>query len=84
MSDKRLPIKLKVHPKYFDATMSGLKMFEIRKNDRDFRDGDILILQEWDPVTESYTGENLEVAVTYLTDFAQKDGYVVMGIHRTS
>jgi len=40
---------LKTWPLYFAAVSSGKKTFEIRKNDRDFKVGDILILKEFIP-----------------------------------
>lgn len=40
---------LKIWPKYFDPVLSGIKTYEVRKNDRDFRFGDRLVLKEWDP-----------------------------------
>lgn len=36
--------ELKILPEYFEAVTSGRKQFEIRKNDRDFKVGDQLIL----------------------------------------
>ena len=38
-------IELKILPEYFEAVKSGKKTFELRKNDRDFCVGDILILR---------------------------------------
>lgn len=70
--------KLKTLPKYFKAQILGNKQFEVRKNDRYFHVGDILILEEWD---NKYTGSVLYVRVTYmLKEFdGLKDGYVVLG-----
>lgn len=34
----------------------GVKRFEVRKNDRDFKVGDILVLQEYDPEADTYIG----------------------------
>jgi ASC-1-like (ASCH) protein len=72
--------ELKIEPPYFQAVLDGRKRFEIRKNDRDFEVGDMLLLKEYDPVKEKYTGWELKVNVLYITDYAQQPGYVVMSI----
>jgi ASC-1-like (ASCH) protein len=70
---------LKIHPEYYKAVVTGKKTFEIRKNDRDYHVGDKLFLNEFDPIKEEYTGRRTRVIVTYLTNYAQIDNYVVMG-----
>jgi hypothetical protein len=45
--------ELKIWPQYFDAVMTGRKNFEVRKNDRGFQAGDVVILREWDPTIVS-------------------------------
>jgi hypothetical protein len=72
--------ELKTWPEYFDAVRDGRKTFEIRRNDRGFKVGDVLVLQEFDPETQKYSGEMASFCVTYLTDFGQTAGNVVMGI----
>ncbi|EKZ0538887.1 TPA: DUF3850 domain-containing protein [Listeria monocytogenes] len=69
--------ELKIAPEYFEAVTEGRKTFEIRKNDRDFQVGDTLILREWDG---GYSGKEELFDVIYMTDYAQKDNYVVLGI----
>lgn len=57
---------LKTWPNYFGAVMSGAKTFEARVDDRGFDVGDRLMLREWEPFTEMYTGRELERYVTYI------------------
>jgi hypothetical protein len=38
--------KLKIDTAVFELLTSGKKTFELRKNDRDYKEGDILILRE--------------------------------------
>lgn len=72
--------ELKSWPEFFDAVRDGSKTFEIRRNDRDYRVGDLLELRRWSPLEERYTGEQLLVRVTYMTDFFQHPTVVVMGV----
>ncbi|EAK9780846.1 ASCH/PUA domain-containing protein [Listeria monocytogenes] len=69
--------ELKILSEYFWDIAEGRKTFEIRKNDRDFQVGDTLILLEWDDMD---TGLYTVVEVVYMTDYEQKDGFVVLGI----
>lgn len=70
--------RLKIMPEYFRAVQRKLKRFEIRKNDRGYKVGDGLLLQEFKD--NQYTGKELNAVITYMTDYAQRKGYVVMGI----
>lgn len=87
--------KLKLFPEYFDAVVNGIKTFEIRKNDRDYKVGDTLRLYEFDPKEEEFRAKSsrlpetrtCDVAVTYIItheDFPDgiPEDYCVMGIRR--
>jgi ASC-1-like (ASCH) protein len=72
--------QLKILPEYFQAIAEGEKTFEIRRNDRDYQVGDELFLNEFDPEKQKYTGRREKVKVSYITDYAQVENYIVMGI----
>lgn len=69
--------KLKIAPEYFEAQKKGIKKFEIRKNDRDFKVGDLIELAEFKD--GKFTDRTLLCQITYITDYAQQPGYVVFG-----
>ena len=48
---------LKTWPPYFREVKANRKTFELRRNDRDFRQGDILVLVEFDPETGTESGD---------------------------
>ena len=70
--------KLKILPEYFNKVITGEKTFEIRKNDRNFQVGDYILLQEF--FEESYTDREQRVKITYITNYAQQEDYVVMSV----
>jgi ASC-1-like (ASCH) protein len=69
---------LKILPEYYNAVRYGAKTFEIRKDDRNYEVGDTLILKEYE--NDSFTGNLIRAVVTYITDYAQTDDYIVMAI----
>jgi len=73
--------KLKTLNPYFEDVYKRAKTFEVRRNDRDFKVGDILELNEW--TGTGFTGRGIAANVTYiLSDPAYcKDGFVILGIH---
>ena len=81
---------LKTWPEFFDAVRIGIKKFELRKDDRNFCVGDLLLLQEYDPGTGRYVSEEGEhaintvvVSVTYiLRGFGIPEDHCVMSIER--
>lgn len=56
-----------VQPFFFDV-LSGNKTFEIRRNDRDYQVGDLVILQEYDMKGHFYSGQEIRVRITYMLE----------------
>ena len=74
--------ELKTWPQYFAAVRSGKKRFEIRRNDREFAVGDVLVLREFDPEQDVYTGQVEERQITFLLseeDYGVIHGFVAIG-----
>ncbi len=75
---------LKCAPQYFAALLDGSKTFEIRRNDRDYKQCDTLLLHEVDSLngaTILYTGRTLIFDVTYVTTDPEfvLPGFAVLG-----
>lgn len=72
---------LKTKPKYFNAILSGLKTFELRKSDRNYHINDELILAEYDT---TFTGRKVSARISYILnvgDICQEAAnYVILGL----
>lgn len=76
--------KLKTWPLPFAAVCSGRKTHEVRVNDRCFEVGDGILLEEFNPDTQRYTGATCLVAITYISKggtFGLPENLCVMSIH---
>ena len=62
-------IKKKTWPELFEAIYSGKKKYDLRLNDFEINEGDILVLEEWDPKTKEYTGRSIEKKATHVWKF---------------
>lgn len=60
-------IHKKIWPEYFGDAQSGKKKFELRLADFDLKEGDTLVLEEWDPKTKKYTGRKIEKTCACVT-----------------
>ena len=74
---------LKVLPEFFEAAAYMLKPFEVRKHDRPYSVGDLVVLHEWNG--ESYTGRVTAARkITYILASSSfsgvSPGYVVLGL----
>lgn len=85
-----MEIRKKVWPEYFKLILTGKKKFEIRLADFDIQEGDILILEEYDPESKEYTGRSIRKKVNFVTKFnptymytlndIKKFGFLLIGI----
>lgn len=77
---------LKCWPSYFEANMMGDKTFEIRKNDRDFKVGDVIELRHYDPSGATTTGQMPEpkFKIRYILAGHEglQPGFIIMQLER--
>ena len=59
-------VKKKAWPELFQDVLDGKKNFDVRLGDFSIGEGDILILEEWDPDKGEYTGRKIEKKVKYV------------------
>ena len=80
----RNPIEheVKIWPEYYAQVSVRIKPFELRKAERDYRPGDMLLLRVFDPIAKRYTGESGRARIqTVLKDApGLMHGYVALGI----
>ena len=81
--------ELKTWPSFFHEICTGQKTFEFRKNDRDFKENDLLLLKEFDPNCGDhgeYLGGEILIIITKIYDWSLNiglpEGYVIMQIKR--
>lgn len=70
--------ELKIQKRYFDEIINGNKSFEVRKNDRDFWIGDLVVLREWE--NNEYSGREISAEIKHILDdsfIGLQPGYVV-------
>lgn len=72
--------KLKIWHEHLSPIIAGLKHHECRRDDRNYRVGDILVLQEYDPAQKIYLGTpDIKVRVTHIDKCPGcARGYVVL------
>ena len=75
--------ELKIKSKFYWDIYQGTKTFEVRKNDREFKVGDFLALNEINDEGQ-YTDFSTLVKVVYILDDEDyvKEGMVILGIER--
>lgn len=76
--------ELRIDPEYYERVQDGSKTFEIRRNDRDYRQGQVVMLREWrrDGLQDGkrYSGREHVARIGYVADYKQQPGYVVFSL----
>ena len=82
--------KLKTLPPYWDAVNAGLKNFEVRRDDRGFQKGDVVILEKHDGYRFEMDGagfsakpKSIRKVISYVLtggQFGIDPGYVILGL----
>lgn len=84
--------KLKCWLPYFDAIARGDKNFEVRRDDRGFQRGDVLVLQKFDHEKHRYVLDGFGYSATHVElrrtilyvltggQFGIEPGYVVLAL----
>lgn len=73
--------RLKSWPALFEPLLQGKKTHDLRRSDdRAFQVGDTLLLQEFDPDAQCYTGRECRVNVTYITSTAVPCAFYEVGL----
>lgn len=76
--------ELKSWPNSFREIITLHKQFDYRKNDRNYQNGDILYLKEYNPDTGKYTGSEFKVTAEKVWDSTEIPGlpaeYVIMAL----
>lgn len=66
-------IKKKTWPKIFNLVKKGKKNFDLRVADFKIKEGDTLVLEEYDPKKKKYTGRTIKRKVKYIYNFKVND-----------
>ena len=76
--------ELKIDPEHFNKIINHGKPFEIRKNDRNYKINDYLLLKEYDRNTNEYTGRETRVAILDIFDNQEylKENFILLIITR--
>lgn len=73
---------LKIQKEFFEDVKSGEKSFELRKDDRNYRLGDVINLTEVDATSAEETGRTALVEIIYKLDKFDGlyPGYCILGV----
>lgn len=64
MANRRHEVKSWID--FFQPVFNGQKRFELRRNDRDYAVGDLLVLKEYNVAAHEYTGRSCVKRIAYV------------------
>lgn len=78
---------LKIKEEYYWEILKGSKTFELRKNDRDYQVGDLILFTDLSgELLNQYSDIQPIFVITYILEnvpqYGLKDGYCILGIKR--
>lgn len=78
--ETRVEHHLKILPEHFEPVWRGIKRAELRINDRNYQQGDIIHLNEWNG--HFFTGRHETREISHVADVgAYLPGYVMLSMH---
>ena len=75
--------ELKTHPEYFESIWNREKLFEVRKDDRNYQVGDNLKLREYDPFSSNFSTREIYANIAYKLEggqFGIEEGFCVLSL----
>lgn len=74
---------IKAWPEYFEPVWTGKKTAELRRNDREYRVGDKVVLHEYEPMTRSYTGRAVHAIISHIVGDGEwlAPGYAMLSLN---
>lgn len=69
--------RLKIQQEYFDAVKERSKNFELRKNDRNYKVGDMVVLEV--PLTNQGVTCKIKYVLKDCPQYGLQDGYCIFG-----
>jgi len=88
-----MDVKKKAWKEMFEEVKSGKKNFDVRLDEpelKDLKEGDYIVLEEWDEKKGSYTGRSIRKKISYVLrtknlkfwkkEDIDKNGFFIMGL----
>lgn len=78
-TEMKVTHQIKLEAEFFDDALSGRKSFELRKNDRNYKEGDVLEMEEVKDGKK--TGRKCSKRIVYMMENFEglEDGYCILG-----